>query len=105
MSEERTTGFSEGQVRTPLGAMTLSMFAKGQYVRVRVGAAHNATELYEHAFDSAEEANTALIDAGILSKEQVPDLSQLVGTGIQLPEVTAEQLEHAGIKKHLSSNL
>lgn len=85
--------------------MTLKMFKKGQYVRVRVGSAHNATELYEHAFDSADEANTALLDAGILTKAQVPDPSQLADTGIQLTQVTAEQLEHAGLKKHLSSNL
>ena len=42
--------------------MTLSMFEKGQYVRVRVGSLHNATELYEHAYDSADEANTALLE-------------------------------------------
>ena len=92
-------------VRTPLGAMTLSMFEKGQYVRVRVGSAHNSTELYEHAFESADEANTALIAAGILREDQIPDPSKLAGTGIQLDTVTAEQLEAAGLKRHLSSNL
>ena len=92
-------------VRTPLGHMTLSMFEKGQYVRVRVGSLHNATELYEHAYDSADEANTALLEAGILAKDQVPDPSQLVGTGIELTSVTAEQLEEAGLKRHLSSSL
>lgn len=92
-------------VHTPLGNMTLSMFAKGQFVRVRVGAAHNATELYEHAYASADEANTALLEAGILTEDQVPDPLQVVGTGIQLNDVTAEQLEHAGLKKHLSSSL
>ena len=96
---------SAGHVRTSLGAMTLSMFEKGQYVRVRVGSAHNATELYEHAYDSADEANTALIQAGILTKDQVPDSLKLAGTGIQLTDVSAEQLEEAGLKRHLSSNL
>lgn len=96
---------SASPVRTPLGSMTLSMFEKGQYVRVRVGALHNATELYEHAYTSAEEANTALLDAGILTSDQVPDPLQLAGTGLELHEVTAEQLEEAGLKKHLGSNL
>ena len=93
------------QVRTPLGALTLNMFQKGQYVRVRVGSAHNATELYEHAYESAEEANAALIEAGVLTRMQVPDPMKLAGTGIPLAEVTAEQLEDAGLKRHLSSNL
>lgn len=92
-------------VSTPLGAMTLSMFEKGQFVRVRVGSAHNATELYEHAFASADEANAALLDAGILTGEQVKDPSKVVGTGIALEGVTAEQLEHAGLKRHLSGSL
>lgn len=92
-------------VTTPLGSMTLSMFEKGQYVRVRVGSAHNATELYEHAFASADEANAALLDAGILTGAQVKDPSKVVGTGIVLEGVTAEQLEHAGLKRHLSGSL
>ena len=92
-------------VHTPLGSMTLSMFAKGQFVRVRIGAAHNAAELYEHAYASADEANTALLEAGILTEDQVPDPLKVVGTGIQLNDVTAEQLEHAGLKKHLGSSL
>lgn len=95
----------ENQVRTPLGKMTLSMFEKGQSVRVRIGSAYNVTELYEHAYDSADEANTALLDAGILTEAQVPDATQIAGTGIELSQVTAEQLERAGLKKHLSSNL
>lgn len=96
---------SANDVRTPLGNMTLSMFEKGQYVRVRVGALHNATELYEHAYDSADEANAALLEAGILTKAQIPDPLKVAGTGIELKEVTAEQLEEAGLKRHLSSSL
>lgn len=96
----------EGEsTRTQLGRMTLSMFTKGQYVRVRVGDAHNSTELYEHAFDSADEANTALLEAGILTPEQVPDATEPAGTGIILESVTAEQLEEAGLKRHLGSSL
>lgn len=104
-SPEALQDLATTSVSTPLGHMTLSMFEKGQYVRVRVGSAHNATELYEHAFDSADEANTALLDAGILTKEQVPDPAKVVGTGITLEGVTAEQLEHAGLKRHLSGSL
>ena len=92
-------------VRTPLGNMVLSMFEKGQYVRVRVGALHNSTELYEHAYGSADEANTALLEAGILTKDQVPDSLKLAGTGVELNNVTAEQLEEAGLKRHLGSTL
>ena len=104
-SPEALENLAATAVSTPLGNMTLSMFEKGQYVRVRVGSAHNATELYEHAFESADEANTALLDAGILSKEQVTDPSKVVGTGIALDGITAEQLEHAGLKRHLSGSL
>ena len=95
----------DGQVRTPLGSMTLSMFEKGQFVWVRIGSPHNPVELYEHAFDSADEANTALIEAGILTDAQAPNRTRLVGTGLHLDVVTAEQLERAGLKRHLSSNL
>lgn len=92
-------------IRTSLGAMTLSMFTKGQFVRVRVGNAQNATELYEHAYASADEANTAMIAAGILTQEQVPNPLEPAGTGIALDDVTAEQLEEAGLKRHLGSSL
>ena len=103
-NEDKSTNQDES-TKTNLGSLTLSMFTKGQYVRVRVGSAHNATELYEHAYTSADEANTALIDAGILSREQVPDPLELAGTGIVLGNVTAEQLEEAGLKRHLGSSL
>lgn len=104
-SPEALMDLAATSVSTPLGNMTLSMFEKGQYVRVRVGSAHNATELYEYAFESADEANTALLDAGILTREQVPDPSKVMGTGIALEGVTAEQLEHARLKRHLSGSL
>lgn len=100
-----STDADEAIPSTHLGPMTLSMFEKGQFVRVRVGAAQNATELYEHAFASAEEANTALLEAGILTADQVPDSLKVAGTGIQLKAITAEQLEKAGLKRHLGSSL
>lgn len=92
-------------VKTELGEMTLSMFQQGQSVRVRVGNAHNSVEMYEHAFERVDEANSALLDAGILRAEQVPDVAELAGTGVVLTGVTAEQLEQAGLKRHGSSSL
>ncbi len=104
-SPEALKDLAATSVSTPLGNMTLSMFEKGQYMRVRLGSAHNATELYEHAFESADEANTALLTAGILTQGQVIDPSKVVGTGIVPESVTAEQLERAGLKRHLSGSL
>lgn len=92
-------------VKTELGELMLSMFQQGQSVRVRVGNAHNSAEMYEYAFESADEANSALLDAGILTAAQVPDASELAGTGLVLMGVTAEQLEEAGLKRHGSSTL
>lgn len=91
--------------QTMLGDLTLSMFQQGQTVRVRVGSATAAAEFYEFAYESADEANTALIDAGILTQKQVPDLSKPAGTGIHIKGITAEQLLHAGLKRHSISTL
>jgi hypothetical protein len=92
-------------LKTSLGELTLSMFQQGASVRVRVGNAHNSSEMYEHAFASADEANSALLDAGVLTKQQVPDMAQLAGTGITLHGVDVQQLEEAGLKRHGSSTL
>ena len=92
-------------VKTLLADMTLSMFAQGASTRVRVGNPHNSSELYEHAFASADEANSALLDAGILTPGQVPDPAALAGTSMPLTGVTAEQLEDAGLKRHGASTL
>ena len=73
--------------------------------RVRVGNAHNSTELYEHAFESAEDANEAMLDAGILTKDQVPDPTKPAGTGLTLTGITVQQLEAAGLKRHGASSL
>ncbi len=81
------------------------MFTQGASTRVRVGNAHNASELYEHAFDSPDEANSALLDAGILTAEQVPDTSALAGKGVSLSGITIEQLEAAGLKRHGADTL
>ena len=64
-----------GPVATPLGDLTLSMFPQGSSIRVRVGSATVSSELYEYAFESADEANTA------------------------------EQLKAAGLKRHSVSTL
>ena len=98
-------GLPGGPVKTALGELTLSMFQQGQSVRVRIGNAHNSSELYERVFPSADEANDALLQADILTDAQVPDPTQLAGMGIVLASVTAEQLESAGLKRHGVSTL
>lgn len=92
-------------VKTELGELTLSMFDQGQSVRVRVGNAHNSSEMYEFAYGSADDANSALLDAGVLAPDQVEDISKPSGTGIALHGVTVQQLEEAGLKRHGSSTL
>lgn len=94
-----------GPVTTKLGELTLSMFQQGSSVRVRVGSATASAELYEYAYESADEANTAMLDAGILAAVQVPDVNVPAGTGIHLTNVTAEQLMAAGLKRHGVSTL
>ena len=96
---------TDAPVKTELGDLTLSMFQQGQSVRVRVGNTHNSAEMYEQAFDSADEANSALLDAGVLTSAQVPDTAELAGAGLMLSGITAEQLEDAGLKRHGSSTL
>lgn len=102
---EPEAGLPGGPVKTNLGDLTLSMFQQGQSVRVRIGNPHNSSELYERVFPSADEANDALLQADILTDDQVPDLAQLAGTGIPLTHITAEQLEAAGLKRHGVSTL
>ena len=97
LTEEEPFG---APVKTELANLTLTMFTQGASTRVRVGNAHNAAELYELAFDSPDEANNAMLDAGILSPEQVPDASKPAGTGIPLTGITLEQLQGAGLKRH-----
>ena len=94
-----------GPVATMLGELTLSMFQQGSSVRVRAGSATSASELYEAVFESADEANTALLGAGILTPEQVPDITQPVGIGLHISGITAEQLKAAGLKRHNISTL
>lgn len=100
--EER---LGEPPIRTELTNVTLSMFEQGNQVRVRVGNAHNASELYEHIFSSADEANTAMLEGDILSKEQVPDPTALAGTNVSLIGVTAEKLLAAGLKRRGADTL
>jgi hypothetical protein len=103
-----TAELDEFNSETPepeLDDLTLSMFTQGSSTRVRVGNARNASELYEYAFDSVDEANTAMLDYGILTPDQVPDLSKPAGTGIPVTGVTVEQLEAAGLKRRATSTL
>jgi hypothetical protein len=95
----------EPMLKTELAELTLSMFTQGASTRVRVGNPHNSSELYEYAFESADEANTAMLDAGILQKDQVKDMNAPAGTGIALSGITVEQLEGAGLKRRGTSTL
>ena len=97
VNEENAT---DAPVKTHVSEMTLTMFTQGASTRVRVGNAHNASELYELAFDSPDEANAAMLEAGILTAKQVPNTAKLAGTGIELENITIEQLEAAGLKRH-----
>jgi hypothetical protein len=90
---------------TALANLSLSMFTQGSSIRVRVGNAHNSSEFYEASYDSADAANNAMLDAGILTKKQVPNVSHPAGTGIAVSDVTVEQLVGAGLKRHGASTL
>jgi hypothetical protein len=99
---------NEFTTQTPepeLADLTLSMFTQGSSTRVRVGNSRNASELYEYAFGSVDEANNAMLDNGILTPDQVPDPSKAAGTGIPISGVTVEQLEAAGLKRRAASTL
>jgi hypothetical protein len=91
--------------KTALADLTLSMFTQGSSIRVRVGNVHNSSEFYESSFDSADAANNAMLDAGILTKAQVRNLSQPAGTGIPVSGITVEQLVRSGLKRHGTSTL
>jgi hypothetical protein len=90
---------------TALANLTLSMFTQGSSIRVRVGNAHNSSEFYESSYDSADAANNAMLDAGILTRKQVPNISRPAGTGIAVSNLTVEQLVGAGLKRHGTSTL
>ncbi len=98
-------GPGDAPVETHLAGLTLSMFPQGASIRVRVGNPNNSSELYEHAFDTASEANSAMLDAGILTAKQVADPNTPAGTHISLDNITVEQLEAAGLKRHGASTL
>ena len=103
--EEQNGPEGGAPLKTALAELSLRMFKQGASTRVRVGNAHNSSELYEFAFGSTDEANNAMLDAGILTPEQVPDPSALAGTSIPLNNITVQQLEAAGLKRHGSSTL
>ena len=95
----------EPMLKTELADLTLSMFTQGASTRVRVGNPHNSSELYEYAYESADEANNAMLDGGILTRDQIADMTQPAGTGIPLTGITVEQLEAAGLKRHGASTI
>lgn len=110
LTEPQNIGVNEGEVEngpvaTMLGDLSLSMFQQGSTVHVRVGNASAMSEMFEGIFEDANEANTALLDEGILSADRVPDRDQLLGTGVPVSGVSSEQLLRAGLKQkgHLGS--
>ncbi len=98
-------GSDGANLKTELADLTLSMFEQGTTIRVRVGNPHNASELYEQTYPTADEANTAMLDGGILTEAQVPDPKKPAGTHLPLTNITTEQLEAAGLKRHGASTL
>ncbi len=104
-AEVNVNEFTTENPEPELADLTLSMFTQGSSTRVRVGNSRNASELYEHAFNSVDEANRAMLDNGILVPEQVPDATKPAGTGIPVTGLTVEQLEAAGLKLRAASTL
>lgn len=92
-------------IETELLNVTLSMFEQAGQVRVRVGNAHNASELYEQIYASAGEANTAMLEGDILTDKQVPDLTKVAGTNLPLTGITTEKLTAAGLKRRNADTL
>jgi hypothetical protein len=105
MESEPENREGEPPIKTEVAEMSLSMFRQGSQTRVRIGNAHNSSELYEGVYETADEANNAMLDAGVLKPEQVADAAEAVGTGVALSGVTVEQMEAAGLKRHGGSNL
>ncbi len=98
-------GSEVANLKTALAHLTLSMFTQGGSTRVRIGNPHNASELYEQVYGSPDEANTAMLDGGILTQEQVPNPTRLAGASIPLTGITVEQIEAAGLKRHGASTI
>ena len=105
MESEPEERLGQPPIKTELSNVTLSMFEHGTEVRVRVGNAHNASELYEGIYSSAEGANTAMLEGDILSKDQVPALTEVVGTNIPLTGITTEKLVASGLKRRNADTL
>ncbi len=94
-----------GQSDTMLGEAVLSMLQQGSSVQVRIGSPTNTSELYEGRYESADEANTAMLDAGILKPDQVSDTNAVAGTGIHLTGLSSQQLQDAGLQRKNNSTM
>ena len=103
--EIREDDVEQPKLLTELADVTLSMFTHGHSTIVRVGNAHNPSELYEMAFDSPDAANAAMLEAGILTAKQVSSPHKVAGLDLPLIGITVEQLEDAGFKRHKASTL
>jgi len=77
-----------GRSDTMLGEVTLGMFQRGNSIHVRVGSATNSSELYEGIYESAEEANGAMLRAKILQPAQIANVSEVrVGSATNSSEL------------------
>ncbi len=94
-----------GQSDTTLGEVVFGMFQHGSSVQVRIGSPTNTAELYEGMYESADEANTAMLDAGILRADQVSSTDKLAGTGIHLKGLSSQQLQDAGLSRKSNSTM
>lgn len=110
LTEPANIGVDEGEVEngpaaTMLGELSLSMFQQGSHVHVRAGSRGSIVEVYEGIYEDANEANTALLDEGVLPADQVTDRDKLLGTGVAVSGISSEQLLRAGLKQkgHLGS--
>lgn len=88
--------------QTTLGEMTFTLIQQGDSIHVRAGNATNASELFEGIYDSAEDANYELQQAGIL---KTPATLEVAATSLKLTGLTAEQLQKAGLKRHHTAGL
>ena len=98
--QDGENGIEEGPVDTELRDLTLSMFQTGDQIRVRVGSPYNPANSYEGVFDTAEDANNALLEAGVIEPGQVSQRTEMLGTGIKLSTTTAEKLVAAGLQRN-----
>ena len=96
---EPEEGLDGGPVKTAMGSMRRSMLEVGHHVQVRVGDARNSPAILVGLFPTADEAYEGWLGAGGLRAEQVEDRGKVLGAGVELEGVTAEELVEAGLTR------